>query len=466
MFLGAFAAATGINKVWAAIPGVAAPSGTSQCGAVQQALQLGIGDYVEAIFGTRKQWLSLLTDGATQATQAALITESCSSCIVDQFRNNVPVAEQTSCGSIVSPVVECTAATASKPKVDAASALALVAAPNAMSDGESFNTFVLLTQEILNCLIITTQQKSPEAEEAPEVLAAASACAASGVSYCGPGNSGDPSNSSWGYVLKLLDPPPCLNEECCQHDNCYAKSCIPTSCYFSASVASSCDNPLIAACNGTGSCSSSELLKPSALAICAAVNCLTSGVANAAQICNFLQQGSQGICSSSNCGQSTCCASGTSCETGPTVVPHALTGVCCPPGSFPCESTCCPSGQMCSGTQCVEACTEGEVACGHFCCPPGYTCSGAQCLPYFCPPTSPVPCYSDGELTCCAPSSVCCGNQTGQAGCPPPGWFCCGPDGGVCPPDVVCCEQANQANNFGCCPQGYACVNRACVPPG
>src|SRR5208337_5529132 len=93
MLVGAFVAATGIERVWA----TPAPPGSSQCGAVQQALQLGIGDYQVSKFGTRKQWLSLLTNGAGKASQAHLITGTCSSCIVEQFRNNVLVAQQTSC---------------------------------------------------------------------------------------------------------------------------------------------------------------------------------------------------------------------------------------------------------------------------------------------------------------------------------------------------------------------------------
>src|ERR1700733_2775477 len=347
--------------------------GSSQCGAVQQALQLGIGDYNKTKFGTREQWLKLLSASAGKASQAKLITPACSQCIVSQFQAKVPVAQQVSCGTIVPPTAACSRAAASSEKVTAASTLALATGPAAMADGASFADVIQLTQNILNCQIIASAEEEA-AEEAEGSGKATSKCAVGGVNYCGPGNTGDPSNS-WGQYLPSV--PACLNEQCCLHDNCYSEDCVPASCRFDSSATSSCDAPLLAACQGTGGCSSSVLLNPSALFVCSVVSCLTEATD---PTCSFIQAVNSATSTCDGpCTDSSCCPAGTTCITGSTTVPGAITGVCCPANNFPRESTCCPSDQMCSDGQCVTACPSGTLACGTICCSPDQACTNGQC---------------------------------------------------------------------------------------
>src|SRR5262249_38072319 len=147
-------------------------------------------------------------------------------------------------------------------------------------------------------------------------LAAATTCAASGVNYCGPGNSGDPTNPFRNFLPTVAK---CLNEACCNHDNCYAEDCQSKLCYFTSNK--TCDNPLLATCLGFGSCSRQDILGslPTQF-VCTIVTCLLLPAPGS--ICQDIQRLrlANPACQQP-CNGSSCCPSGTTCSTSTTAVP-------------------------------------------------------------------------------------------------------------------------------------------------
>jgi hypothetical protein len=322
-----------------------------------------------------------------------------------------------------------------------------------MADGASFELLLQLTQGILGCQIVTsdTSASASMAENLSQAaaLVATSTCAAPAVNYCGPGNSGNPGNPFRNFLPTVA---PCLNEACCNHDNCYADVCESLPCYFTSNRA--CDNPLLATCLGFGSCSRQDILGslPTQF-VCTVITCLLLPAPGT--ICEDIQRPrvANPACQQP-CTASSCCPQGTTCSTSATVVAGARNGVCCPPNQTACgsSSTCCPSGQCCgsvccsssqtcSNRTCVTTCSSGETLCGTQCCPAGQICSNGQCMT-----SCPLGTLLCGT-SCCSSGQTCSNGSCVPTTCSS-GGIPCGPGGGCCYDGHVCCE--NPLGQFGC----------------
>ena len=193
-FFAALVASTPIGKMWASTTTSAGDVGSSSCGAVQRVAQLAFPNPTK--FSNHGSYVSAVASSVSAALDATLITKTCSECIVGQFGSSVPVNQQQLCGTVQPPTAACQAA--SQKQVETASILAFSAAPNAWGDGNQWALWLTLTQEILSCTFVTEgntpSATSFEASSVATTSAQATACAQSGVNYCGPGNSADPNN--------------------------------------------------------------------------------------------------------------------------------------------------------------------------------------------------------------------------------------------------------------------------------
>jgi hypothetical protein len=443
----AFVASTGIGKLWAHTIDEGR-TGSSQCGAVQLAVQLGVGDYDATTYHTHREYIGDVRDRVATVRDARLISADCGTCIVRQFVDGVPVSQQTSCGTVVFPTLTCPGV--SETQVEAAAVLAFSAAPDAFGDESQLVIWSNLTQEILGCPLDPTAT-SP-AVVVPARLGSTlgvdpgSSCAAAGINYCGPGNSGN------GTYLPPVAA--CLNDQCCVHDNCYSQVCEPTPCYFTPQTRA-CDAPLLATCLGHGSCSLSDFATGFTTAVCAVVIC---AVTTPTKLCKAVQLGR--LLKNPECGKpcnGSCCPSGTDCETTTTAVPGAITGVCCVPGSTACGTTCCaPPGECIDGSCVTNTCQPGTTPCAGSCCPTGTTfcCVG-----------------SNGIGACCPSDTACCTNLLPSAQCVPPSDICC--PYGDCPTGTTCCSAQTSPTSGAnsCCTPGLTCCavtgsGTTCCPGG
>jgi hypothetical protein len=536
---GALVTHTGIGRLWAGSTSTSAGGvGSSSCGAVQKSIQLAFPDPTK--YRNHGQYVSNVAGSVSVAQDVSLITESCSGCIVSQFGRGVPTDQQQSCGSIVQPSNSCSSTSvAVQQQVQTASVLGLSAAPEAWSDPKQFQTFLFLVESMLGCTLgssaipLTAIQSqtalsatasigavSQTAIQAQTSLSATVAsttniCSTPSVNYCGPGNSLENGYISSTYISYAA----CLNETCFQHDNCYGEQCPPITreCDFTAQTAN-CDKPLLAACLGTGACTTSQLLDPSnplaflgTTVVCSLVSCLSGNVslttplgkicAAQNQIRSALSQcqGSTSQCldcsgTGEACGNRCCpcgqsCVNGTcTCAPGQTFCESGTTSTCCPPGTICsngscitcssgttpcggvtccssgetcCGETCCATDQICSNGTCVPNCPSGETPCGSVCCSSGQTCSNGQC----------TSCGSTNILCgtrCCSPDTVCCPDSTHSGGynCFGSGSICCPGRGVSCPQGALgnpqCCFQTCCYGATMCCQapnsnEGWCC---------
>jgi len=483
----AFISSTGIGRLWAhttSISTLPGDVGGSSCGAVQQSVQLAFPDPTK--FSNHGGYVSAAARSVSAAQAANLITSACSGCIVSQFAQSIPVSQQQSCGSIVSPTDLCSNSDVSTTQIGVAAVLALGAVPNAMGDAASYTLLLEGAQNILGCQFDASNVGASFAKPSPDTFAqtATDTCAAPGVEYCGPGNSANPGLPLGFGIIKV---PECLNEACCVHDNCYAEVCEPSVCDFTSNV--TCDNPLLATCLGFDSCSRETILgDQGALFVCQIVTCLllpTSipiSVGGLTLNCADIQRNrlSNPLCQQP-CVGSSCCPSGETCTTSTTVVPGALNGVCCPTGQTACgsSSNCCASGQCCGTTCCSPpqvcsngtcACPSGETPCGTNCCSSTQVCSNAECL---------GSCPADTALcgtSCCVSGQTCSNGLCVPTQCPP-GNYGCSPFGGCCRNGQPCCPPPPGSSPFAwgcgqfiggiCCPNGGACpAGNTCCSSG
>jgi hypothetical protein len=478
--IGALASVSGISRVWAASAS-GRPGGinSSQCGAVQQAAQLAIGNYNSTTYKNKLAYDTAVAEFLIPAFDTRLIDLGCSVCIGGQFVEGIPVASQRPCGSITMPSVTCDAAQPSQEQISAVAGLALQAVPNGLGEGAQYAQLIQLSGAILGCTLATASGAATSASPAASGAAAAAlatpsdtasaadtcvyTCAVAGCNYCGPGNSCDPAyapNNGWDLTVAC-----CLNDACCMHDNCYSQGCIGANspCAFTAGQ-SACDSPLIAICQGTNPECSISITDIESQIVCAWVLCATVDTSSACENYRLYKNLTDPQCNTP-CVDSACCPAGTTCMTAPTVVRGAITGVCCPPGSTACELTCCSAGQICSNGSCVAApCASGLPLCGTICCQSGQTCSNGQCVATTCPPGPgpATPCGAGGG--CCYNGEVCCGNAVGQFGCGYPNGLCCGTVGS-CPSGTTCCIGPT-GNTLSCCSAGETCCPSGGCSPG
>lgn len=439
---GTLLSSAGIEKLWSQSSATSASGvGSPICGAVQQAIQLGFPNPSQ--FTNHGQYVGTIAQATTSAENAGFITTDCAGCIISQFARGLPVSQQQKCGSLVMPTQSCGEGDSTTSQIQTAAVLALAAAPNAFGDPEQFVTWTNLTQEILGCLLAP----SPETPSVASADNDASTCAVSGVNYCGPGNSVLPTNPA----LPLPSVASCINEQCCVHDNCYAKTCEPFSCYFTPQTAA-CDAPLLAACMGQG-CTSAELGSGWTAAVCEVVKCLVLGSAAEtapSALCLTIQ--TDRLALSPECDtqcEESCCGPGTECMTTTTILPGTLAGICCPSTSSVCGDTCCAAGMFCFNDQCMAQCPSATVACGTTCCSSRQTCSNGQCVTPTCP-VNTTPCGT----TCCPSTATCVNGQCVPTVCPEPQVnYPCG---------AKCCSQAAFPLCYATAPTGA--LN--CYPPG
>jgi hypothetical protein len=441
-------------------------SGSSTCGAIQKTIQLAFPD--PRPYRNHGSYVSAIAQSVAAAEEAELITDDCSGCIVNQFARGVSITDQQPCGPVVLPTQFCgQTKVPSQSQIQNATELALGGAPTAFSDGQQFELFIVLVEEILGCLLSGGGPQQPQVQPATKVAQGLALvadptpqCITPGVNYCGPGNSLE----RW-----LPTVAPCLNGACFQHDNCYGEDCTLGTCYFTNQTLS-CDTPLLETCLGSGSCSLSQLLDPptliETLVVCAAIECLM-GLA-VSPICKIqrIARSSQpacltpaSVCISCN-GQSPCGPLGAEscCPCGQT----CANGSCqCGPTEIYCSQNCCSQGQKCSNESCVPCDpSSGDVPCGITCCPSAQECSNNTC----------VPCRTALCGGACCGSAAKCSNGTCFP-CTPCGDQCCSADLGeicsngnclTCPPGQIPCSTA-------CCSFGQTCQNGSCVsgcPPG
>ena len=468
---GVLLSAAGIRSVWAASSG--GGTGTSACGAVQQSIQLAVGNDDPTKYANRGTYVSAVAKRTSVAVTGALITDDCADCIVAQFAEGIPVASQSACGTIVTPTATCDALQPSESQITAAAVLLVDAAPGAWSNPTQWSVFINLAQGMLGCTLSTADSVSSAASNAinsaalaasPSALAsnASGFCGTPNVNYCGPDNS----------LVNPKDPTvaPCLNQECFNHDSCYTSSCVPEGipaafCNFSASTAL-CDAPLIRTFE-TG-CATQTV--ETAL-VCAYVLCATNSIPIAICAAQFATRSAacaaylltQPPCENMSCtgaeaGQQACgpvcCPCGESClddvkgicgtcPVGQVAGPNGTCFATCPSGLTLCGASCCSANQACVNGLCAN-CASGETGCGATCCAPGQTCSNGSCVSTGCPP---------GETSCggtCCSANQFCSNGTCVATCPN-NQITCG---------TTCCSGA--CSNGACVPLNCGTGNFAC----
>src|SRR5208282_1451331 len=267
---GAFLTGAGLKSGWSLTqartagtgpePVLPVPSAVSDpCGAVQEAIQLAVGDNDPDKYANYTDYVQAATNYAQVALDGGLITETCAGCILDQFIESVPVGQQVACGPVVMPTTLCgaipasaapnpivnpfadservhprvprgpvvmpnTSATPLGVRIQAAAVLSSGAAPTAWSDAQQFLLMLTLAQEMVGCLFGPPQpiahpfnrEVAHASPAAPPVSSGnqaspddTTACSGTqrmtpGVDYCGKGNSLNDS-------LGTLTVAPCLN---------------------------------------------------------------------------------------------------------------------------------------------------------------------------------------------------------------------------------------------------------------
>ena len=497
----AFVASNPLIKSWATGTGILGGTvGSSSCRAVQKSIQIAFAD--RSGDSNHGQYISAIARSASVAQNANIITDACSSCIVDQFARKIPIVQQQTCGVLVPPTQSCQATSLTATQVQAAAVLTLNAFPDALSRGTDFEGLIALANAMLGCQLNGAgPQQSATSMARQSIVFATSVssttvtptCITQGANYCGPGNSLE----RW-----LPTVAPCLNGSCFEHDNCYGEHCVVGSCYWTAQT-TNCDNALLATCHGSGGCTSSELLNPATFIettlVCTLVNCLM-GIPlldpNLSAIC-LAQRNARNInpecngplrqcldCKGSspcgNCatGPCECCPCGHSCVNGSCqcLTEQTTCGTqCCDPASTCCSgtldvlpfccasgvccgATCCPNGETCCGGKC---CPVGQC-CGSTCCPSGDACSNGTCVDCEAICGSQVHCcaVTTFEVPCCPSGYTCCPSLDGTAlACVPPGYVCCAAlsVAVACDPtSSICCADPHGANAV-CCPLGSSC---------
>jgi hypothetical protein len=493
----AFVTSSGIGRLWGQIVSSApkATAGSSRCGAVQKSVQLSVGDYGAAQYGTIRDYIAAVDLRVDHALDAHLIDRKCALCITNEFVREIPVEQQASCGPLVPPTSAC--GKLSREHVHAAAILSFSAAPDAWGDGNQWLLWITLTQEILGCQFVsgsstsTVESFKAIATTGTAVAADSATCAQPGVNYCGPGNSANPNIPGTGQFLPKVAP--CLNNACCNHDNCYAAECAPGVCYFTPQNAA-CDAPLVAACMGDDGCSSGlvtscgidPLCILSTVAVCGVVICATRAPT---KLCKEIQLAR--LLVSPQCASpcnGSCCAAGTDCVTTVTSVPGAIKGICCSPGATACGTTCCAPPATCQNDSCT--CPTGQPPCGATCCAAGQTCSSGQCTSSGCPagstrcgPATPINngccpdttkcCSGFGVFGCIPPDFTCCPNVAAVDACPPGDTCVMGSTGGICctSGQFGCLSGQGTVTANSCCPIGSVCCpgsgfQNACCFPG
>ena len=439
--LGAFVASTGIGRVWAAATTPPAGVNTSPCGALQSIVQTLVGN--KTLSQTKQVYVATVLTYLHAATQGDLVDATCSSCISSQFKDLTPIANQTSCGTVVTPTQSCNTVGASRQQMYAASTLALSAAPTAWVDGDQWISFVELTDELLNCVVDGNDTEARSAAALLDdriqsgagaaVLAGTPYCGTVGANFCGPGNSFDDTSVA-PYLPSVTT---CLNHGCFAHDNCYSSNCVDQLlCYFTEQSAA-CDAPLLAICNSN--CAAESVTNAR---VCAAVHCLTGSTGYPAL---------DAICSVQYADRSSL----SQCQSA---VSPCTTPSC---GSkSPCGGICCPCGQTCAACASGPSCVTAPCLASSSQCPPGLTECGAICMSAYqtCTPTGPVT-PSACQHGSCAKGQPCCTNFLGMPGCGPEGYHCCPTTGNACPPGTTCCDVITSATSAfePCCTAGTTC---------
>lgn len=239
--------------------------GSPQCGGVQRSVQMIIGDEDPNVYKNHGAYVSAVTAIVNQASQSGLISGQCSGCIINQFARRVPIANQTSCGPVTPPSQSCQQTNPTVQQVQTATLLALRTVDDPWNNAPQFQSLITLADEILGCKL----EGPPLQPTFPQpVQPQTQQSATSGVNYCGPGN------SNTNPFLNIVNVPECLNGSCFTHDTCYGINCVASQCKFTPQ-SQTCDDPLIATCEGRGSCPLTTILtSPSAIAVCAIAECL------------------------------------------------------------------------------------------------------------------------------------------------------------------------------------------------
>ena len=91
-----------IGLCWLIAPQVRAQAsgdvGTAECGTVQQEVQQAVGNETNPPYKTHGKYVKTAAQAANPALAAGEITEACLECIVSQFAQSIPLADQEACG--------------------------------------------------------------------------------------------------------------------------------------------------------------------------------------------------------------------------------------------------------------------------------------------------------------------------------------------------------------------------------
>jgi hypothetical protein len=262
--------------------------GTPQCGGVQQAVQIAIGDENTGTYRNHGAYVSAVSALVNQALKGNLITGACPGCIVNQFARDVPVANQSSCGPVTVPTQICTLSNPTAHQVQTAAVLALSGLSDPWGDPAQFQSFLKSVDSILGCQVARTSSSSQSHQQLnlleqqlnltgqPKTPAlgpqGVNYCLdpVQGVNYCGPGN------SITNPILAIVNVLPCLNQGCFHHDTCYSTDCVAGECTWTPQ-SQTCDNDLVNICEGkVSTCPVSA--DQTSREVCDAVLCLNNSI--------------------------------------------------------------------------------------------------------------------------------------------------------------------------------------------
>jgi hypothetical protein len=343
--------------------------GTSACGAMQRIVQTSVGDENPTKYKNHGAYVSAVDKLVSQGVSAGLITKECSECIVSQFAQGIPIANQRPCGTVTQPTQACSETNVTPDQIQTATVLGLQTLDDAWGNAPQFQQLLDSTNSLLGCKI--QSESTAGSTQTSPATPLQSSCAASGVNYCGPGTS--LTNSA----LRFINVPPCLNEGCCGHDNCYGKNCVSGDCQWTPQ-SQSCDDALVSICRGTSSCSPLTILtSPTAIFVCSLVeclngtfpstNCVSLRVARVLANPQCLQPASLATCGLACAGQT--CSTFTTCNPGsgcafPVCGSLAEGGGACVEGTTACSGlTNCTSSADCSGGLCLVNTCCGRPVC-------------------------------------------------------------------------------------------------------
>jgi hypothetical protein len=85
---------------WVIVPQVWAQGdvGSAECREVQEEVQQAVGNETNPPYRNHGQYVRAAAQAANPALEAGEITEACHACIVRQFAESVPIADQEACG--------------------------------------------------------------------------------------------------------------------------------------------------------------------------------------------------------------------------------------------------------------------------------------------------------------------------------------------------------------------------------